>query len=349
MDASGAPILVGLLHDFPQPDGGAFFETAIGVGVAEVAKRGGIDRPVQYITRQVRGLPLGTAHEVEAALNELAGNGVLAVVGPSISDNALVAKQVCDRLGVPCINYSGGEHTRSDYMFHYQVGSLAEEPVLMAEHVVAEGASTIAVIHDHSPVGRGYADAIDAVSVRLGLEIVARSPISPIATDASTVVGRLQTASPDVLAYLGLGMAARTVALAVAETDWKIPVVANSALMFAYAQRDWREAWDGWVYVDTLSDDNAERHKLRELNRQSAAGPIGVAAYDMGRLLGEGISRAGHLTRDGIREGLEKVKRLPAASGHAGTLMGFGPWDHAALKGPFLVLREWRNGRSVQR
>ena len=29
-------------------------------------------------------------------------------------------------------------------------------------------------------------------------------------------------------------------------------------------------------------------------------------------------------------------------------MMGFGTWDHAALKGHFLVLREWKDGRSVQ-
>ena len=31
-----------------------------------------------------------------------------------------------------------------------------------------------------------------------------------------------------------------------------------------------------------------------------------------------------------------------------GTLMGFGVWDHAALKGHYLVLRTWRDGQSVQ-
>jgi len=28
--------------------------------------------------------------------------------------------------------------------------------------------------------------------------------------------------------------------------------------------------------------------------------------------------------------------------------MGFGHFDHAALKGEYLVLREWRNGETVQ-
>ena len=55
-----------------------------------------------------------------------------------------------------------------------------------------------------------------------------------------------------------------------------------------------------------------------------------------------------HLTRAGVKEGLERVKRIPAAMGVDGTWMGFGLWDRAALKGEFLVLREWRDGRSVQ-
>jgi hypothetical protein len=28
--------------------------------------------------------------------------------------------------------------------------------------------------------------------------------------------------------------------------------------------------------------------------------------------------------------------------------MGFGVYDHAALKGGYLVLREWRDGETVQ-
>jgi len=42
------------------------------------------------------------------------------------------------------------------------------------------------------------------------------------------------------------------------------------------------------------------------------------------------------------------VKWLEATSGEAGTLMGFGNQDHGALKGHFLVLREWKDGRTVQ-
>jgi ABC-type branched-subunit amino acid transport system substrate-binding protein len=344
--ASVAPALVGVLYDFPQGDGGALFEDALRLGLDSV--RRAFDRPVDLVAVHARGLPAGTAHEMERSFEELANAGVLAVAGPSISDNALVVQPLTDRLGVPCINYSGGERTRGPWMFHYQVGSLQEEPVVLAAHLAGQGCSSVALAHDQSAVGRGYAEAFAEACTARRVELVASAPVAPLADDLVGVVRRLRSSEPSALCYLGLGVAARPLALAVAEEDWKVPVVANSALMFGYARKDWRQAWDGWVYVDTVSDANAERAVLRERSPRSAAGPIGVAAYDMGRLLGEALERAAHLTRDGVRQALESVKALPAASGGPGTTMGFGPWDHGALKGPYLVLRAWRDGKTVE-
>lgn len=341
-----APALLGVLYDFPQGDGGALFEDALQLGL-EAARRT-FDRPVELLAVHARGLPAGTAYEIERSFEELAGAGVLAVAGPSISDNALVVRPLTDRRGVPCINYSGGERTRGPWMFHYQVGSLQEEPVLLAGHLARQGHSSVALAHDHSAVGRGYAEAFADACAARGVELVASAPVAPLADDLAPTVRRLRASDPAALCYLGLGVAARAVALAVAAEDWKVPVVANSALMFGYARKDWRRAWEGWIYVDTVSDANPERAALRERSGRSAAGPIGVAAYDMGRLLGEALERAAHLTRDGVRRALESVKALPAASGAPGTTMGFGPWDHGALKGPYLVLRTWRDGRTVE-
>lgn len=343
--AGPAPILVGVLYDFPQADGGALFEDALRLGLD--AGRGP-DRGIELVACHARGLPSGTAHEIEQAFAELADAGVLAVLGPSISDNALIVRDLAAGRGVPCINYSGGERTRGEWMFHYQVGSLEEEPVVLAAHLAGRGTATVALAHDHSAVGRGYAEAFAEACAASGIELVASSPVSPLAEDLGPVVRRLRSADPQAVCYLGLGVAARALALALEAEKWDVPVVANSALMFGYARRDWRDGWEGWVYVDTVSDANAARAAVREASPRSAAGPIGVAAYDMGRLLGEGLARAAHLTRDGVRQGLEHVKALPAASGVEGTVMGFGAWDHGALKGPYLVLRAWRQGRTVE-
>jgi ABC-type branched-subunit amino acid transport system substrate-binding protein len=340
------PIRIGLLYDFPQA--GALFADALRCGVEDVAATGRLDRDVELVERTAHGLPSGSEADVVRAFAELRDEGVLAIAGPSISDNALIVAPLCDAARVPAINYSGGERTRSQWMFHYQVGSLEEEPPLLAARMAERGLRRAALCYDASPVGRRYAECFEAARARLGLEVSGTASIAPLTEDAAETLARLRRGEPDVLVYLGLGVSSRAVALGLGEIGWDVPVLANSALMFGYARPDWRDGYAGWEYVDTVADDNRERARLRERFRQAAAGPIGCAAYDIGRLLAEGIAASEHLTRAGIADGLRRVKRLPATSGRDGTTMGFGVWDHAALKGAYLVLRTWRDGHSIQ-
>ena len=306
---------------------------------------------MELVARQAHGLPAGTIQDVERCFSELVSEGVLAIVGPAVSDNGLVVGRLASVNGVPCVNYTGGERTRSDWMFHYQVGSLEEEPLVLIEYLTGIGSSDVAIVCDRTPVGRGYADTFVAGAEAAGIQVVASALVDPLADTAEPLgdaLSRVRAAAPDSVCYLGMGVAARGLARWMEDQGWKSRVVANSALMFAYLHRDWRELWDGWTYVDTLSDTNTTLAELRHKDRRTGGGPVGVAAYDIGRLIGAGLASTVHLTRDGLREGLERVKRLPASSGRDGTTMGFGNYDHAALKGPYLVLRRWQDGRSVE-
>jgi branched-chain amino acid transport system substrate-binding protein len=346
--AGAAPVRIGFLYDFPQGDGGAAMQTAFRLGFDEVAASGRVDREIELVANHAHGLPAGTEHDVVTALGELEHSGCLLVVGPSISDNGLITAPLFDRFGLPSINYTGGERTRSVFGFHYQVGSLEEEPAVLAARLAHRGLTRPAVVHDQSPVGKRYAECFDDARGALGLETAGSTAISPMAEDLNAPVSRLRDLGPDSLVYLGLGMASRAVALALEGIGWDVPVVANSALMFGYARPDWRDGWRGWEYLDAIADDNVVRARLAQREPAIAAGPVSCAVYDIGRLVGEALARAEHLTRDGLRAALERVKQLPATCGREGTTMGFGVWDHAALKGEYLVLREWRDGTTVQ-
>ncbi|MFN8037410.1 MAG: ABC transporter substrate-binding protein [Acidimicrobiia bacterium] len=339
------PYRIGLLFDYPQPDGGASFESAVRLGLGQTPAR---DVPVDVVTCETRGLPAGSAHDVVTGLRELERAGAVVVLGPSISDNGVEVSPVVDDLRLPCVNYTGGELTRGDWMFHYQVGSLEEEPAILAARARARGLGRVAVWYDDSIVGRGYHDWFVRATRTEGVDVVDARAVDPLAEDLGARLRDSRDREPHGLVYLGLGVAARAVALALEAESWAVPVLANSALMFGYARRDWRDGWAGWEYVDTLADDNETRSALRALAPKVAAGPLGCAAYDLGRLVGEAIVRAPEPTRAGLHEGLERVKQLPATSGYRGTTMGFGRWDRAALKGRFLVLRTWRNGSSVE-
>src|SRR5207244_2992126 len=164
---SVAPIRIGLLYDFPQHDGGDSFATAVQLGIDTVA----LDRPVELVRELAAGLPSGTAFDVEQKFAALERQGALAIVGPAISDNGIVVRDLADAAGLPCINYTGGAITRSEFMFHYQVGSLEEEPAVLADHLAARGLGRVAVVHDRSPVGTQYAEWFERARTTVGIDV----------------------------------------------------------------------------------------------------------------------------------------------------------------------------------
>jgi ABC-type branched-subunit amino acid transport system substrate-binding protein len=344
------PIRIGILADIPGADGGAGFEAALRRGLDVVAATGRLDRPVEFVRREGFGLPAGSEHAVVTAWHELVAEGVLMILGPAVSDNGYVAAPLADATRVPAVNWTGGELTRSEWMFHYQIGSLEEEPCVLAERLAERGLRTVAVIHDRATIGLRYLEGFDQAVPLHGVEIVGRAGIVPLAEPGQVVAAleRLRATEPSALVYLGLGLASRAVALGLAEIGWSPPAFANSALMFAYMHEEWRAGFAGWEYCDGIADDNTIRRSLVETLGERGGDVMACGGFDLGRLLGEAIARAPHLTRAGLKEGLERIKRVPAAMGRNGTWMGFAHWDRAALKGEFLVLREWKDGRSVQ-
>ena len=136
------------------------FEAGFEVGLDEVVKTGRIREPIELLKRQATGLPIGSAENVSAAYAELEKQGVVIVTGPSVSDNAVVIRDQANLACLPTLQWSGGETARSKWMFHYQIGSLADEPPLLAERLVERQLGRPAVLYDESIVGRGYREDV---------------------------------------------------------------------------------------------------------------------------------------------------------------------------------------------
>jgi branched-chain amino acid transport system substrate-binding protein len=313
---------VGVLHDFPTADEGRSFERNVRRGMQPVVDSGRLDLEVEIVHAAGLGLPLpeGSAHAVEQAFSDLVAQGVVAILGPAISDNALVVQPLADAARIPTLNYTGSEETRSEYGFQYQIGSLEDEPSVLAENLWVRGLTQIALVRDRSYVGRRMASFFEDAAAVHGLSITSR-------------------AEADAIVSLGMWDTARALA---AERP-EVPVVANSALIYGHHDRQAACAWEGWAYPDTVSEANETYAALGDV------GPGVAGQHDMGRLIGEALARARVANGPGVMEGLERVKAIPAASGEPGTLMGFGRCERGALKGRYLVVREWRAGRSVRR
>ena len=347
------PMRVGILHDMadaPTDDPllGGGMERFMRLAIDDLLERGRLDRDVEFVHATGLGLPAGTAFAVEEAFAELVAQGALLIVGPAIGDNALVATPLADRARVPAINWAGTERGRSDFMFHLQVGSHEDESVVLAHYFASLGVSRVGVVFDRSPIGRRYASFFESECEVLGLDLAARVPIGPLATDARQELATVRASGADALVYLGLGLSGTAVASARSEAGWAAPAAMNTAGLRGYDPAFAREI-DGWVYVDMVSDDNPVLAAVcARLGADAGPRLFPAIGHDLGLLVSEGLARAPELTAEGVREGLELVKLVPSAEGRAGTTLGFGHWDRGALHGEYLVLRQWRDATSTE-
>jgi branched-chain amino acid transport system substrate-binding protein len=320
------------------------------LGIAEVGER--MPGPVELVHVAANGLPLpgGSEASVRRAFQRLDEAGVLAVLGPAISDNAIVVRPMADAAGLATMNYAGAEATRSAAGFHYQIGSLEDEPSFLVAHLLDRGLTRIALIQDTTFIARRMAEFFEEACASAGILLVARSTIPPTGAHAGAALATVRAADPAALVSLGLWDLPRALSLELEALSWEVPACANSALIYGHGNPEWARGWEGWTYCDTVSESNSRYRALVETAAAAgrAAGPGTAGAFDMGRLLAEAIARTHPLTRAGVLAGLERVKSLPAASGRAGTLMGFGQWDRGALKGALIVIRQWRDGVSVE-
>jgi len=344
-----APLRVGILNDMAAgPPGPVNIERWLRHAADELIENGRLDREVEFVHGWGLGLPSGTAAAVEHAFADLAAQDVLLIVGPAIGDNALVATPCAEKHGIPTINWAGTERARSNYMFHLQVGSHEDESILLAQHLHAQGAERVGIIHDRSPIGRRHLHFLQMEAEIIGLRICATATVSPLAEDAATETGEILDARPDAFIYLGLGIAAPAVAHALSTAGFSGPRAMNTAGIRGYSP-DFAKLIDGWTYVDMHADANTTLGAVRRKLDIPAHGALAAAkGYDLGRLIAEGLARAPERTRDGVREGLEQIKYLPAAEGHEGTLLGFGHYDRVSLHGRYLVLRQWRDGETIE-
>ena len=316
--------------------------------VAAVQAAGRLDADVEFVHAYGLGLPSGSADAVERAFGELARQDVAMIVGPAIGDNALATTPWVEQARIPTINWAGAERARGEYMFHLQVGSHEDESLVMARHLSGLGAKRLGVVYDLSPIGTRHLKYLDDEARILGQQIVAAVGISPLEEEASDAVDKVLAERPDAFVYLGLGLSAPAVARPLTARRWQGPRIMNTAGLRGY-HGDFARDVDGWTYIDMFSDSNRTLRALREEMKLPLWQSVWAAkGHDLGRLVAEGLARASDFTRDGVKQGLEQVKWLPAAEGHEGTLLGFGICDQGALHGRYLVLRQWQNGETVE-
>jgi branched-chain amino acid transport system substrate-binding protein len=341
------PARIGLLFDYVHDDGG-YDENVVPslqLVVDDYVERGVVDRPVEFVVRAVQGLPNGSFRAVRDAFFELIDEDVLVIFGPWVSENGVALRRYVEDLGqVPIITMGASENMLGEWVFGLPAGSMEEEPIIMATVAALDGCRTVGIAFESSLIGDEYLRTARAACKDVGLEIKAEVAIPQVQTDKRKAMAELAVHRPDGILHVGFGLGIPGMNDALTEIGWMPPRYTTTAFEFASTSPWWLEQLAGWIGLDQYDQRNTigqaflDRFEARHGHRPEYFFP--VYCCDVGRVMMSALATARPLTGAGVKDALEKIKMMPAASGAPGTRLGFGKYIHRGWMGSeFLVAR----------
>jgi hypothetical protein len=205
---------------------------------------------------------------------------------------------------------------------------------------------TIGVLYDNSLIGMEYLRSLRAGCREVGIDILVELPMPQVEADKVELLKPLHALNPDAIMTCTFGLANLGINAACAELDWWPRRYTTTAFNYGANNDVVRKQLAGWIGMEQYDERNEvgraflDRFEARYGRRPEYYMPL--YAYDIGRLIMEALSNAHPLTGRGVRDALEKVKMLPAASGAPGTRLKFGRYMHHGWMGTeFLLMRRY--------
>lgn len=340
------PLKVGVLIDYPGAPGAPnYIVDGLRLVLEEAVEARKIDRPVEVVERQVVGLPNGSYRAVRNAYDELVAEGCLVAFGPYISENVVPLRDHVERTAeMAIITMAGSEGALGEWCFALNNGSMPEEPVLLSRILRRDGHRRIAIAFEASLIGQEYLGFSERAYREAGLEVVDRLAIPQVEADKVETVAQLRATEPDALVHVGFGHGLWGFNDALAAAGWDPPRYTTTAFEMYAISEDWMRQLVGWIGLDSFDERNEvgqaflDRFEARYGRRRDYYGTC--FGHDVGTVIAHGLANARPLTGEGVRDAMETIKLVPAASGAPGTCLRFGRFIRQGWMGiDYLVAR----------
>ena len=304
-----------------------------------------IDRPIQIVYREVEGLPKGSVKAVIDAFGELVDEGCILVFGPNITDNAVPTREAIEeRFRVPAISVTGSEEWLGEWTFSFSMGSMADEPIFWTDLLARDGHTEVGVLMEQSLVGESYVRSFRRACAHKGIRIVAEATIAQTAQDVDSAIRSLYDAKASAIVHCGFGFGVVRATPVLASLGWDPPRFTGTAFQNAWLHPIMWKSLLGWTGLDQYDEGNPVGQRfLDQFEAAYGRRPqycVPVVNRDVAATLLRAFADAHPLSPRGVKEALERVKMLPAASGAPGTRVSFGKWTRRAWVGAgYLVAR----------
>lgn len=325
--------------------------------VEQVNANGGINgRPLELTVVDTR------SNETEAVsgLRRLAGEDVLAVVGPSGTSTSIALKPVTADLELAAIGMASGTEIvepveEARWMFK-NFPDITRSTRAMLSFTQGLGSETVAVLAPNNAYGQSQAQALPELAPEYGLEVVAEELHDPDATDFVPQLTRLRNADPDSVVVFGVVPASAVIAQDAQQMGFDAEFIYEPGSASPEFIEVGGDAVEGRYVVgtkalvaDSLAQDDPQYEAVTEFTGAYGEQPTQFAGngWDAILLIAQAIDEVDPDTSDvpaaraAVRDALEND-----LGGYVGVngIYQYSPEDHSGLRTEGLALLEVADG-----
>ncbi len=359
---SGEPIKIGAMFAVTGPAawlGEPEKNTALMIAEEVNAKGGVKGRPIEVIIEDTEG----DDTKAVLAAKKLITQGVVAIIGPSRSGTTMAVVPTVQEEEIPLISCAAAEvivKPVEERKWVFKTPQMDSDAVVrIYEHMQSKGIKKIAIITGTTAFGQAGRDQLKKMAPEMGIEIVADETYGPADTDMTAQLTKIKGTGAQAVVNWSIVPAQSIIPKNMKQLGMTIQLYQSHGFgNIKYAEAA-GEAAEGLIFpagpllaVDSLPDTHPQKQVLSnyknayETKYGESASTFGGHAYDALHLVIKAIE-IGEPTREGIRDGLEKVQGYVGTAG----IFNLSPTDHVGLTkeafemltvkdGKFVVLQE---------
>ena len=253
---------------------------------------------------------------------------MLAIVGPTLSQEAVQADHIAQGLGVPVVatsNTAPGIPQIGNYIFRLGLGEAAVVPLAMKAAQKNLHFKTAALIYGQdNAFTKSDGTIFTAVAKSLGVKLVDTETFSTGDKDFSTQLTKIKSAKPDVILCGALQKEAVPILVTARQLGITAPFIGGNGFNTPVVAQDAGKAAEGAIegtawFANGKSAQNQAFIKAYKAAYGKAPDQLAAQAYDAVDVIAAAARQAKTTdNRSALRDALTKLKNVPVVTGANG-------------------------------
>jgi len=327
--------------------------------VEKINSEGGINgKKLELIVGDTEADPARAASIAKKLIHK---DGVVAIIGPTLTDTGMNVKKIVDSGQTPTIMTVGGDPVIMGGKFgpfkwvfkSPQRSSIAVERLFI--YLKKKGLTKVALLSAADGFGKDGARWMEKLAPKYGIEIVARESFGTRDTDMTAQLTKVKNASPQALIAWTIGPAGSIIAKNKAQLGIDLPLFQCHGLpdpkyieLAGKASEGDRMPATKLMVVDELSDDDPQKavilefiklYKEKGYDKKFPINTHSGYAWDAIMMVANAIKKVG-TDKDALRQEIENTKGYVGISG----IYNITPEDHNGLGVDSMVMVQVKDG-----